>query len=630
MCDTRRELKKKKKDPQGAVQYRETNNKIRKAMKATKVQWIEDQCDEIDKSLASNNSMRAYQIVKDLTRTKQAKVSTIQDKSGKSLTDEQEIHERWTEYCSELYNNNIKGDYSVLIGPYSTNTQELPILRAEIEAAMKSMKKGKSPGVDNIPAELIQAGGEAMVDALHTICNKIWQTGQWPTQWTQSLIITIPKKGNLQLCSNYRTISLISHPSKVMLKIILNRLKAQAEEIIADEQAGFREGRSTTEQILNLRILMEKYLQHQQDLFHVFIDFKKAFDRVWHQALWTTMHKYNIHTKLITTIQNLYEKATSAVLHNENIGDWFRTTVGVRLGCLLSPTLFNIFLERIMHEALEDHEGTVTVGGRLITNLRFADDIDGLAGTEKELGSMIGKLDKTSRDFGMEISAEKTKIMTNRANGFTKNIKLNNQELEEVTNFKYLGAIVTDEGSRREVLSRIAQATSALTKLKTIWKDKHITSKHKIRFLRSLVISIFLYACETWTLTAELERRIQAFEMRCYRRMFGLSYIDRITNKEVRDQVRAAIGPHYDLLSIVKMRKLTWYGHVMRSSGLAKTISQGTVPGGRKRGRQRKRWEDNIRDWTNQPLARSLRMVEDREGWRRVIGSSVVPQQPDG
>ena len=126
-----------------------------------------------------------------------------------------------------------------------------------------------------------------MIDILTSICNKIWKTGEWPTTWTQFLVITLPKKGNLQLCQNYRNISLISHPSKVMLKIILNRLltfsftffQPQAEEVIAEEQVGFRAGRSTTEQIFNLRIFCEKYLQHQQNLYHVFIDFKKAFDR---------------------------------------------------------------------------------------------------------------------------------------------------------------------------------------------------------------------------------------------------------------------------------------------------------------------------------------------------------------
>ena len=108
------------------------------------------------------------------------------------------------------------------------------------------------------------------------------------------------------------------------------------------EQAGCRAGRSTTEQIFNLCILGEKYLQHQQDLYHVFIDFKKAFDRVWHAALWATMKKCQINTNLIRVIKNLYDKATSAVLFNSSIGDWFRTTVGVRQGYLLAHSFQHI------------------------------------------------------------------------------------------------------------------------------------------------------------------------------------------------------------------------------------------------------------------------------------------------
>ena len=108
-----------------------------------------------------------------------------------------------------------------------------------------------------------------------------------------------------------------------MLNIILKRLKPQVEKIISEEQAGFRAGRSTTEQIFNLHILCEKYLQRQQDLNHVFIDFKRAFNRVWHAALWATMKKSNISTNLIQVIKNLHNKATSVVLFNGSIGDWF-------------------------------------------------------------------------------------------------------------------------------------------------------------------------------------------------------------------------------------------------------------------------------------------------------------------
>ena len=135
------------------------------------------------------------------------------------------------------------------------------------------------------------------------------------------------------------------------------------------------------------------------------------------------MKKYNISTNLIQVIKNLYNKATSADLINSSIGDWFRTTVGVRQGCLLLPTLFNIFLERIVRDALEDHEGTVSIGGRTITNLRFADDIDGLAGEEEELEILVECLDKASTAYGMEIGAEKTKLMTNNTSGINTEIK---------------------------------------------------------------------------------------------------------------------------------------------------------------------------------------------------------------
>ena len=225
----------------------------------------------------------------------------------------------------------------------------------------------------------------------------------------------------------------------------------------------------------------------------------------------------------------------------------------------------------------------------------------------------------------MEISAEKTKLMTNSANGIQREIKVKEQKLGTVTSFKYLGAVVSDDGSKPEVLSRIAQATAALTKLKPIWRDNNISLGSKVKLMRSLVISIFLYACESWTLTAEF----QAFEMRCYRRLLNISYKDHVTNEEVRRKIQAAIGEYDELLTLVKKRKLRWFSHVSRSSGLAKTILQGTVKGKRKRGRQKKRWEDNIKEWTGMDFASSTRATENRSRWKGIVAnSSVVPRRP--
>ena len=173
LCDQRRDLKKKRGEPEGAKDYREIKRKIRTEMKMAKETWIQGQCQEVEACLRKNNSKKAYQLARYLTTEKQGKSTTIQDKSGKCLTEENEIHNRWTEHCSDLYNYETDGDPIVLDCPQISYEEHHPILREEVEAAVKALKMGKSAGVDNIPAELVQAGGEAMIDILTAICNKI-------------------------------------------------------------------------------------------------------------------------------------------------------------------------------------------------------------------------------------------------------------------------------------------------------------------------------------------------------------------------------------------------------------------------------------------------------------------------
>ena len=145
--------------------------------------------------------------------------------------------------------------------------------------------------------------------------------------------------------------------------------------------------------------------------------------------------------------------------------------------------------------------------------------------------------------------------------------------------------------------------------------------------MRSLVTSIFLYACESWILTAELQRRIQAMEMRRYRKILHISYKDHVTNEEVRAKIQQAIWPHEDLLTIVKRRKLQWHGHVFRSLGLAKAILQGTVKGGKRQGRQRARWEDNIREWAGLEFGKSQR-ASGEQGKIEKTGCKIICGAP--
>ena len=186
------------------------------------------------------------------------------------------------------------------------------------------------------------------------------------------------------------------------------------------------------------------------------------------------MRKYNISANLVRTTEQLYDKATNVVQMNGSIGERLRTTVAGRQGCLLSPTLFLFFLEQIMSVVLEEHDGKVSISGRNNTNLRFADDIDALAQVEQELEALVESLEKTCTRYKMELGAEKTKLMTNSANGIQREIKVKGQKLGTVTSFKYLGAVVSDDGFKLEFLLSIAQATAALTKLKPVWRQ-HIS-----------------------------------------------------------------------------------------------------------------------------------------------------------
>ena len=182
-----------------------------------------------------------------------------------------------------------------------------------------------------------------------------------------------------------------------------------------------------------------------------------------------------------------------------------------------------------------------------------------------------------------------------------------------VTRFKYLGSVTTDDGSKPEILSRIAQATAALTRLKRVWNDRSSSLSYKIRLKLSLVTSIFLYACESWTLTAELQRRIQTMEMSCYRKILRISYKrpcyqrgspyrDPACNRTTR---RPPDHCKETLTAVI------WICLPFTRCGL-----QSTVKRWRRQGRQRKRWEDNIRGWTDLELAKSQRAVENREEWR--------------
>ena len=220
----------------------------------------------------------------------------------------------------------------------------------KVKWALGSITTNKASGGNGIPVEPFQILKDDAVKVLHSICQQIWKTQQWPQDWKKSVFIPIPKKGNAKECSNYRTIALISHASKEMLKILQARLQQYVNHELPDVQAGFRKGRGTRDQIANICWTIEKVREFQKDIYFCFIDYAKAFDCVDHNKLWKILKEMGIPNHLTCLLRN--PSAVQATVRTRyGTTDWFQIGKGVRQGCILSPCLFNLYAEYIMQNA---------------------------------------------------------------------------------------------------------------------------------------------------------------------------------------------------------------------------------------------------------------------------------------
>ena len=200
----------------------------------------------------------------------------------------------------------------------------------------------KASGGDGIPVELFQILKDDAVKVLCSICQQIWKTQQWPQVWKRSVFIPIPKKGNPKECSNYCTIALISHASKVMLKILQARLQQYVNRELPDVQAGSIKGRGIRDQMANIRWIIKKAREVQKTIYFCFIDYAKAFDCVDHNKLWKILKEMGIPDHLTCLLQNLYAGQEATVRTGHGTTDWFQIGKGVCQGCILSLRLFNL------------------------------------------------------------------------------------------------------------------------------------------------------------------------------------------------------------------------------------------------------------------------------------------------
>jgi len=607
----RREVKRNNKVGGVGESMRVLNREFQRQARRDKEKSIKDMCTELEESSKKGRSRDLFKMIKKITGEFRARVGHIKADDGRTLSEATQMKQRWKEYTESLYSRDLNISHVYRNEEY---TEEPYILQEEVRRAIKELSRNKAPGADDIPIELVKESGEQGVRVLTALCNSIWQSGVWPKDWKRSVYIPIPKKGDSSRCENNRTIALISHTSKILLKIIQARMEGFVNRELPDVQAGFRKSRGTRDQIANVRWLMERSREYNEDVYMCFIDYSKAFDCVDHAVLWSTLRDMGCPGHLVHLLSCLYDGQEATVRTEYGETEWFPIGKGVRQGCIVSPSLFNIYAEGIMRGAgLEEIEDGVRIGGRIINNLRYADDVTLMGRSEESLRKILSRVKTAGEEVGLHLNLQKTKVLSTAAiNTFT----LDGISIEVVPSFSLLGSVIEDHGEcAMEIKKRIVLGKIAMGKLERIWKDRDITRRTKCRLVKALVFPVVTYGCETWVIKETERKRINAFEVWVWRRMLRVPWTAHRTNASIWEEIN--MDP--TLLLKIKSLRLAYFGHVVRGQGLENSVMLGMGGGGRSRGRPRARWIDGVAEDAGMSISQMIEAARDRTKWRDVV-----------
>ena len=614
--------------------YRELRREAIRAMRRDAEDRVRAICEEVEGTLFAGDPRPAYRALRQLRSSGSSpRTAAVRAANGDILTEESDVKSRWSEYFEELLNaeppsreletENV--DPVVADPPLCCDPPSLD----EVRKAVEQLKNGKAPGVCGIHAEMLKSGGETTLKWLHILMCSVWSTGVIPTDWKMGHIVPIWKgKGDTRDCNNYRGVTLLSVPGKVFARILLNRVRQQLLAHQRPEQSGFTPKRSTVDRILALRLLIERRREFDRGLLAAYIDFKKAFDSVSRESLWRILELRGIPPTLVNLIASLYSETASAVKCGTTVSDPFPVETGVRQGCVLAPSLFSTCMDWIMGKVVESTGCGASFGEVEITDLDFADDAVIFAEAVDVLSEALETLSEEAEPLGLRVSWIKTKIQAfgDLMDAAVGSVPVRGENVEVVDKFTYLGSVIHSSSEcGADVDRRLGLAWGTMNSLnKTVWRSRYLSIRTKVRVLRSLVLPVLLYGCETWTLKDGLSSRLDSFLTQSLRRIFGYRWFDKVSNRAVLK--RAGMGA---VTCLIRERQLRFFGHVARfpEGDPAYRILSAKDPVGwvRHRGGQYASWirqqRTHLGDRMGQAQALSIARRKPRE-WSRVSVSA--------
>ena len=427
--------------------------------------------------------------------------------------------EDWYNHFSDVFDSNQaheNEDLEHVFDSVQCNTLDDQISVGEIKIALNKLKNKKAAGPDNIIGEFYKNAGDVILPFLHKFFNYIFEHGLFPDSWCTAIIQPLHKKGDIHNgnADNYRGISLLNICSKLYTSILNNRLKTWINEnnIIGEEQAGFREEHSTIDHVFTLMASVQKQLIRHRKLYVAFIDFRKAFDCITRDKLWSVLSSIGISTKMLKALKSIYRNVQAKVRVSGGFTDSFSCPKGLKQGEICSPILFSLLINELTKDIVQNGKHSLQLSPEFIhlLILLFADDVallsDSVAGLQKQLDILYNSCQK----LDLNVNLDKSNIVVFRNGGYLalrEQWTFGNLPLSVVNTYKYLGVFLSTRLSFSRSLEDLATRAKkgVIIILKTLWSLGDHSPVIFFKLFDCQIVPILTYGAEFWGLNSNLE-----------------------------------------------------------------------------------------------------------------------------